>query len=1184
MNCNLFRSVVFSAVLSPFAVCVAAAGEWHWSGLGGDSLWTNPENWQERSSYPGAVEGNSDAAIFGAVTSDAATEISVDGVAGIREIRFVGANAPAYTFKAETSGNVLFLERGASISMAADVVNSQTFSCPMDFGLGSWPNVWFTNDSTVAEMVFSGYALNKERHAAAGSDYMPILCFSGKGGYRLLGGGNEYYVNGIIFMNEGAIHVDAPESSGATFTRWKPKNWGAERTGSDAFTRIVIPAGSNGFGLGDGGGGGRKQLFKALVNTVIEGAGSLPHVARIDGSGYPYMFMVSSNRTLKIDVPIGGSGSDGSRFSRAAGFSHPIGTMGGGVIELASSNTYSGATMLAGWEAASGRITVKAAKFGAKGCAPTESNLGIGTWIAFVGTGGTLVNTGVGETCDRDFVLMPHVAMTNGTCAPASAVGTVRNGGTGELVLTGDVSSEGDGNAFELDGGTWGISFAGTASGEKDITLGLSGAVTLNALPARFSAVRLSGGNVSLGDSVLSLPPVTVASGRSVINVADGKTLTVASLSKTSGVSGTLDIRLGVGARVKVTDISVACPPSITVDGKAAAYDAEGYLVPTAVSWSAAVNGSWSESGKWSPTGVPAAGTAVSVSASGASYEVKVSAEDEVSPSSIEVSNGTAGETATVRFEGAASFADMFVNVGAGGRIVAEKGADFRHSSTGAGQYSSEEGGTLKVESGSLKLPSASGDFILNGGTVEVVGKGTMLDIPTNCTLGAGIWRILDNASMTSPASYDQYLSICPDGPGETARMHITAMDDTNSAVRTIAPLLLYSRHPGAKAVLDCVTDEDAADDSRHYFVYPNIPTIFSVGYLSGYAELNVSNGFLQTQNSGMSVGTGRHFDGDREKPLLAAPYAVTGVVNMAAGTLKLTGYAFCYNLALCSGLILGDAQQHESDDRNFNRYCGMLNMKGGRLFGNAGYLLLGLGLGAEGHLVQTGGDIEWDCGTEGCRTRVGVGVFGGEGSWVVSNGTATVRNRFFVGGATTNEFERPERGMKFFTEPQLSFSSGAVGKMVIAGGTTRLESGLFVGSDGIGTVELAPAWQDDAGNIVTGSLTVSDMVLSNRTASTLRFVLSDRGTAMLTVEGALAFASGVELEVDATRLNGRSSRGWRKLMSVGSFEGDVPAPEFIVSDASQDMYGKGFYLFERNGEKGLWVHGRLRGLVISVR
>lgn len=1186
-NGNLFRSIMFAAALSPLAVYIASAGVWHWSGFGSTDSWTDPNNWTERESYPGAVAGNEDTAVFGPVAANSHTNVSIDGMAGIKTIRFSGAATPAYTFITRDS-NVLFLESGASISMEADVVNRQTFMCPLDFGIvptQNVPSLYLTNNSASAEMVFNGYACSKIRRAelTERKDNMPYLNLCGDGSFSLLGGGDEYCIQRVNFNHKGDTYI-----GGATVNnRWRPKDWSVNHTGSDAFSRIVIPAGCEGFGVADGGGDGKKTLLSVIGNTVIEGAGALPQVARIDTVGYPYMFWVYKS-TLKIDVPLGGCEKSGARFSNAMGFGKPTydwRRLGGGVVELTSSNTYSGATMLVGLDTEGGLITVKAAKFGAKNCAATESNLGIGTWIAFVGTGGTLVNTGVGETCDRDIVLMPHHNGVGGTVA------TIRNGGTGALVLTGDVSAEGEGDAFVLDGGASGITFGGTASGDNGMTLELANAVTLNTLPEKFTAVKMSGANVTLGNSVSNIPAITIAGGSCSIAVPDNAELAIGSVAKASGVSGFINIRLGNGAHIKVTDFAGGCPDYLTVNGKPATFDSEGNLVIDQVVWSAAVNGSWNEDDKWTPNGVPGDGATVSVSATGESYEVTVPADVEIAPSYLEVMNGQDGETATVRFKGAVSFADKAMDVGAGGRIVAENGIDFTHSTDGVKRYVSEKGGTLRVTSGSLKLPPSKGDFFLNGGTVEVVGQDATLAVPTNYTFVTGDWRVEGNAGVTMDVSGSgPYAAVAPDGPGETARMSVSVVSDSSLKNRQFANLCLYSAYPGGRAVLDCLSD----DLSNELKYFPSgKPDLISVGYLSGDAELNISNGYFTTGNWGLSVGTCRRgvskhlFD-----PFLESPYAVTGTVNMAAGKLEAKGWSFDNYPGLCGGIILGDAQQWESD---LNHCCGVMNVSGGLVKGiGPAYILLGFGRGTEGRLVQTGGEISWDCGAiydggaSTYRARVCVGAFGGTGTWVVSNGTATVKNRFFVGGAVTNEFERHPGnggyGLLFFRSPPLAFGGGAVGSMVVAGGTTTIESGLVVGSDGVGTVELAPAWQDAAGNIVTGRLVVSDMVLSNQTASTLKFDLSDLGIAMLSVTNSLTFAPGAELVVDATRLNANSARGWRKLMSVGSFAGDVPAPEFIVTDASRRLYENGLYLFERNGEKGLWVHAAPRGMVITLR
>ena len=81
----------------------ASAKVCHWSGLGGDGLWTNANNWVERE-VPGRYAGSEqtsgedcDEAVFGAVSEGAATIIDLDGHFCVSNLIFE-SGAPNYVF------------------------------------------------------------------------------------------------------------------------------------------------------------------------------------------------------------------------------------------------------------------------------------------------------------------------------------------------------------------------------------------------------------------------------------------------------------------------------------------------------------------------------------------------------------------------------------------------------------------------------------------------------------------------------------------------------------------------------------------------------------------------------------------------------------------------------------------------------------------------------------------------------------------------------------------------------------------------------------------------------------------------------------------------------------------------------------------------------------------------------
>lgn len=88
-----------------------------------------------------------------------------------------------------------------------------------------------------------------------------------------------------------------------------------------------------------------------------------------------------------------------------------------------------------------------------------------------------------------------------------------------------------------------------------------------------------------------------------------------------------------------------------------------------------------------------------------------------------------------------------------------------------------------------------------------------------------------------------------------------------------------------------------------------------------------------------------------------------------------------------------------------------------------------------------------------------------------------------------------------------------ADGVLTVAGsGAFTADHAVTVGARGTGVVEVVGS---------QASLTVQDLVLSNRLAATVRFVADAAGVAPIAVRGTLAIAPGAALDVDLTDWNG---------------------------------------------------------------
>ena len=166
------------------------------------------------------------------------------------------------------------------------------------------------------------------------------------------------------------------------------------------------------------------------------------------------------------------------------------------------------------------------------------------------------------------------------------------------------------------------------------------------------------------------------------------------------------------------------------------------------------------------------------------------------------------------------------------------------------------------------------------------------------------------------------------------------------------------------------------------------------------------------------------------------------------------------------------------------------------------------------------------------------LGVYGGLGECIVSNGAFRSNLRTFVGGITTNQY---------FDGAYISLGNAlnltdAEGYLRIVGGSYTNENEMFVGSCGTGTVEVGPR----------GSLTASTVVLSNQTASVLSFRL-DAANGYRSGESSakkLVVTDGASLKVDLGDYRGKS----RTLLKYAAKEGDfLPAKIELTGENVKD-------------------------------
>lgn len=229
---------------------------------------------------------------------------------------------------------------------------------------------------------------------------------------------------------------------------------------------------------------------------------------------------------------------------------------------------------------------------------------------------GILRYTGVGETTDRYIAITNQLAQNKDTAAAYPASGTLEQAGTGEWRVTSPVALEGPSSGtltFKNDVAPDGV-YAGTMAGNVSVVktgtgrwkfdsdTGYTGSTTVSAGTlyitkggsiAASSGVSLAAGAqlVFEGDEaplVQSCPALTVAGVGTKIVVGRGCTVTFADIAQTSG--GTLDIVTEDDAAVKIAGKTGDAPNYITINGRKAAFDAEGKVKKYTVSVSETID------------------------------------------------------------------------------------------------------------------------------------------------------------------------------------------------------------------------------------------------------------------------------------------------------------------------------------------------------------------------------------------------------------------------------------------------------------------------------------------------------------------------------------------------------------------------------------------------------------------
>lgn len=245
------------------------------------------------------------------------------------------------------------------------------------------------------------------------------------------------------------------------------------------------------------------------------------------------------------------------------------------------------------------------------------------------------------------------------------------------------------------------------------------------------------------------------------------------------------------------------------------------------------------------------------------------------------------------------------------------------------------------------------------------------------------------------------------------------------------------------------------------------------------------------------------------------------------------------------AGLAIGVINFGETNPSS--RARGEMTVSGSAIVTNGGSLVIGINNGT-GTLTQTGGTIRHAPQGSSALSRFTIlgygygtnGVFGGgDGTYTMTGGSYYTPNRVFIGGVPTN--------IQSFSR------TGGVGLLQVSGGAFTTDGDVMVGGNGSGTLAIGS----------NGVCTVRDLVLTNNTAGTLRFVPGPGTLGTLKVNGNLYISPDAKLQVDLSGIG--SWKGRLRLVDCATRAGSFSAANITVIGAQATV--------EQGWDEDIWLH-----------
>ena len=300
----------------------------------------------------------------------------------------------------------------------------------------------------------------------------------------------------------------------------------------------------------------------------------------------------------------------------------------------------------------------------------------------------------------------------------------------------------------------------------------------------------------------------------------------------------------------------------------------------------------------------------------------------------------------------------------------------------------------------------------------------------------------------------------------------------------------------------------------------------------NGFVDMHISDGLLHVDSTAGFNQGGASISCD-------ANSFTTGHVYQTGGAFVVNGEGGGYQTQFQYGFILGDGLT--STTVREPTVLGVYELSGGVVTnGQSGTpnspFVLGVGRG-RGEFIQTGGKFVSITDRDRVdRAPAILGYSNGYGYYTLSNGTASISSKMWVGGVSPATCG--------FTHASYTGTEAVGGITVAAADKTKpcsftVSNTVVLGGLGEGTLEVGPG----------GTFTGTDLVLSNNTASVLRLVADDSGFGEVNLSGRLTVTDGASLVVDATGFTGANVRRCR-LLSCASMSGSfAPGKVTVLTD-----------------------------------